>query len=130
MNNYLSFCKKCCEGKIGFRPDYHIIGNSDNADNSKPKIYVTVVTPTQAAVDQAKNEIKHEKIINNSNSSKYHQSGGRSSKRKEVIRNKPIHKVVKKKLHNKNQNQKKQIKKNKNKKRETGVLNSYRKIWM
>ena len=86
MDNYLSFCKKCCEGKIGYRPDYHIIGNSDNADNSKPKKDVTVVTPTQAAVDQAKNEIKQEKIINNSNKPNYHQSGGKSSKRKEVIK--------------------------------------------
>ena len=65
MDNYLSFCKKCCEGKIGYKRDYHIIGNRDNADNIKPEIDVTLVTPTQAAVDQAKNEIKQEKIINN-----------------------------------------------------------------
>ena len=34
-------------------------------------------------MDQAKNEIKQEKIINNSNKATYHQSGGKSSKRKE-----------------------------------------------
>ena len=47
--------------------------SNNRADNVKPKIDVTVVTPTQDAMDQAKNEIKQEKIINNSNKATYHQ---------------------------------------------------------
>ena len=54
MTNYQDFCKKCIQGKIGFKPDFYIIEkiSKDNTDISKENIDITIVSPTKAAVDR------------------------------------------------------------------------------
>ena len=66
MTTYQDFCKKCIQGKIGFKPDFYIIEKipKDNTDIPKENIDVTIVSPTEAAVGQAKSELKHENGIN------------------------------------------------------------------
>ena len=80
MTNYQDFCKKCIQGKIGFKPDFYIIEKipKDNTDVPKENVDVTIVSPTEAAVDQAKSELKQENDINRNEKKSYLQSGGKS----------------------------------------------------
>ena len=80
MTNYQDFCKKCIQGKIGFKPDFYIIEKipKDNTDIPKENVDVTIVSPTEAAVDQAKSELKQENDINRNEKKSYLQSGGKS----------------------------------------------------
>ena len=80
MTNYQDFCKKCIQGKISFKPDFYIIEKipKDNKDIPKENIDVTIVSPTEAAVDQAKSELKQENGINRNEKKSYVQSGGKS----------------------------------------------------
>ena len=66
MNNYLDFCKKCIQGEIPYQRKFYVLDNRLNISNdSKDKnLDVTVVTPTQQAVEQAKNKVRHELSIN------------------------------------------------------------------
>ena len=56
MNKYLKFCKKCMDKKIELSKNYYVLDSDD--DNAKYKnkdsIDVSIVSPTQAAVEQAK----------------------------------------------------------------------------
>ena len=66
MTNYQDFCKTCIQGKIGFKPDFYIIEkiHKDNTDIPKENVDITIVSPTKAAVEQAKSELKQENGIN------------------------------------------------------------------
>ena len=72
MEMYKKFCKYCIQGKIGYKFNFHIIkdpsnnnNNNNNYNNNKKKTSeVSIVSPTQAAVDQAKSELREEKPIN------------------------------------------------------------------
>ena len=83
MDTYLDFCKRCSEGKIGYNKDFYVL--SDNYSNHKGREQstdISIVNPTQAAVDQAKSEVKNEKTINRVKKMKYNQTGGNSGKKK------------------------------------------------
>ena len=62
MDNYLEFCKRCIWGKWDTAKIF--IYYSDNYNDNNPKEQstdISIVNPTQAAVDQAKSEVKNEK---------------------------------------------------------------------
>ena len=69
MKNYQDFCGKMYSG---FRPDFYIIEGKYKEDKENPKgnIDVTILSPTKAAVDQAKSELKQENSINTSEKSR------------------------------------------------------------
>ena len=58
------------QGKMGYRKKIYILDNelkTDNTTNEGGKageIDISVITPTQAAVEQAKSEVEQEKTIN------------------------------------------------------------------
>ena len=62
MKKYQEFCEKCIQGKIGFRPDFYIIEGRYKEEKERPKenIDVPIVSPTKAAVDQAKSKLRLE----------------------------------------------------------------------
>ena len=63
--------------------DFYVL--SDNYSNIKGREQskdISIVNPTQAAVDQAKSEVKNEKTINRVEKMKYNQTGGNSGKKK------------------------------------------------
>ena len=72
MNNYLNFCKKCIRGEIPYQKKFYVLDNGYNVSNDikDKRLDVTVVTPTQQAVEQAKNEVKHELTINSAKKGK------------------------------------------------------------
>ena len=100
MNNYLDFCKKCIRGEIPYQKKFYVLDNSPNISNeTKDKnLDVTVVTPTQQAVEQAKNEFRQELSINRAKKRKNDQTGGRGdlnkNKKKRSLRG--IKKIKKK----------------------------------
>ena len=60
--DYLDFCKRCSQGKVGYSKDFYIL--SDNYSSNKAREQstdISIVNPTQAAVDQAKSEVKNGK---------------------------------------------------------------------
>ena len=77
--NYLNFCKKCIRGEIPYQKKFYVLDKRyDTSNDSGDKnLDVTVVTPTQQAVEQAKNEVKHETNINRAKKRKFDQTGGR-----------------------------------------------------
>ena len=126
MTNYQDFCKKCIQGKIGFKPDFYIIEKipKDNTDIPKENVDVTIVSPTEAAVDQAKSELKQENDINRNEKKSYLQSGGKSQikdikSRKKQYKVKGTVKSLKKK--------RKEKKKGENKKKNNLT---YKSLWM
>ena len=84
MDKYLNFCKKCIEGKVGYNPKFYEL-NPKNSEtdrvNDKP-VEVTLVTPTEATVEQTKSEIKLKKAINSMAGTHKGQSGGKTRKSK------------------------------------------------
>ena len=84
MDKYLNFCKKCIEEKVGYNPKFYEL-NPKNSEtdrvNDKP-VEVTLVTPTEATVEQAKSEIKLKKAINSMAGTHKGQSGGKTRKSK------------------------------------------------
>ena len=96
MNNYLNFCKKCIRGEIPYQKKFYVLDNGYNVsnDNNDKRLDVTVVTPTQQAVEQAKNEVKHELTINSAKKRKIDQTGGRGDSIK--IKKKGVTKKIKK----------------------------------
>ena len=79
MTDYQDFCKKCIQGKIGFKPDFYIIERKikDNTDIPNENVDVTIVSPTKAAVDQAESELKQKNGINRNDNNTHIQSGGK-----------------------------------------------------
>ena len=133
MTKYLDFCKKCIRGEIPYQRKFYVLDNRANISNdSKDKnLDVTVVTPTQQAVEQAKNEVRQELSINRTKKRKIDQTGGRGD----------LNKIKKRKKLNKNKDSRKEISKSQTKKgidkigktkekRKPKISASYRVIWM
>ena len=78
MDKYLDFCNKCIEGKIGYKKFFYILDKPEPSGISKD-IDISVVSPTQAAVEQAKSELNLQNGINRPEKRKYDQIGGKSS---------------------------------------------------
>ena len=122
MNKYLDFCDKCIEGKVGYRKNVHML-DSNKLDPIKKSesMDVSGVRPTQAAVEQARSELKEEKGINRGKKRKYNQLGGRNDKKKSKINSKEkkklVHKGGESKFKNKNLKRKAEDKKIRKEKR-------------
>ena len=84
MDKYLNFCKKCIEGKVGYNPKFYELNpkNSETERVTDKPVEVTLVTPTEAAVEQAKSEIKLKKAINSMAGTHKGQTGGKTRKSK------------------------------------------------
>ena len=96
MDMYSDFCRKCIEGKVGYKKDFYILDSTPKREeNASKSLEVSIVTPTQAAVEQAKSEIKDQKPINRALEKKYLQTGGRGTKSKHKQQKKKVKKVVK-----------------------------------
>ena len=133
---YKKFCEDCIQGKIGYKCDFHILdsslkSNGDNNNNNNGKVVdVSIVSPTQAAVDQARSELRHEMYINEPASSKYIQTGGNSYRRQ--IKNtkiKPQATKRKREVNNKRRAEKRI--KNQSKANAKAIkVKSYKSLWM
>ena len=84
MDKYLNFCKKCIEGKVGYNPKFYELNpkNSETERVTDKPVEVTLVTPTEAAVEQAKSEIKLKKAINSMAGTHKGQTGRKTRKSK------------------------------------------------
>ena len=136
MDKYLNFCKKCMEGKMEMSKNYYVLdSDEENEKNKKSKnIDVSIVSPTQAAVEQAKSEVRDMMDINRGRKRKIYQIGGKdrrkSKSRRSSFKKKKINKKKKvtskggKKKNPRGKNSKKLDKKRSNK------IVKYRSIWM
>ena len=94
MNKYLDFCNRCMQGKINFHKKFYNLDNDLKLENKTGEgektsnVDISVVTPTQAAVEQARSEVKQEKAINRGKKGKYNQFGGSTSSIKSKTRKK------------------------------------------
>ena len=94
MNKYLDFCNRCMQGKMDYHKKFYILDNDLKLENKTGEgekasnIDISVVTPTQAGVEQARSEIKQEKAINRGKKRKYNQFGGSASSIKSKSRKK------------------------------------------
>ena len=79
MNKYLKFCEKCMDGKIELSKNYYVLDSDyDNAKyKNKDSIDVSIVSPMQAAVEQAKSEVRDKMNINRGKAIKKYQIGGK-----------------------------------------------------
>ena len=65
MDTYLDFCKRCSQGKVEYSKDFYILSDKySNNKDTEQSTDILIVNPTQAAVDQAKSEVKNKKTIN------------------------------------------------------------------
>ena len=98
MNNYLKFVKKCIRGEIPYQKIFYVLDNRyDISNDIKDKnLDVTVVTPTQQAVEHAISEVRHELSIELKR--KIDQTGGRGdenkNKKKKIKRKKEKQKEI------------------------------------
>ena len=82
MNKYLDFCNRCMQGQTDYHKKFYIFDNDLKLENKTGEgekasdIDISVVSPTQAAVEQARSEVKQEKAINKGKKRKYNQFGG------------------------------------------------------
>ena len=136
MNNYLNFCKKCIRGEIPYQKKIYVLDNGYNVSNDikDKRLDVTVVTPTQQAVEQAKNEVKHELTINSAKKGKLIkvEVGEIPLRLKRRLRKKGDTKKNKKngiKSKGRNGKVKKAVSKAKEKKKPK-ITSSYKAIWM
>ena len=137
MDMYKKFCKDCIQGKIGYKCDFHILdssskSNGDNNNNNNGKVVdVSIVSPTQAAVDQARSELRHEMYINEPTSSEHIQSGGNSYRRQinKKIKLKPQTAKRKREVNNKKRVEQRTKKKSKAEGKSIKVK-SYKSLWM
>ena len=85
MNKYLDFCNRCMQGQTDYHKKFYILDNDLKLENKTGEgekasdIDISVVSPTQAAVEQARSEVKQEKAINKGKKRKYNQFGGSKS---------------------------------------------------
>ena len=123
MERYSDFCLDCVNGKVETRKKFYFLDKPKNSRSEGEKdIEISVVTPTQAAVEQAKSEIQQEKPINSAIRRSYFQKGGRGGRRKiKKAKQKNSKKIVKKK-------KKKKILKKKGKVRAKGKASKKKKI--
>ena len=136
MDKYLDFFNKCIEGKVGHKKNFHILdSNKSDLIKKSDSMDVSVVSPTQAAVEQARSELKDEKSINRGKKRKCNQVGGRNDKERNKInskyKKKVVHKSAEIKSKKKNLKRKAENKNNKKgKKVGKNSLKSYKAIWM
>ena len=80
MDKYFNFCKKCIDGKVGYNPNFYELNpkNSETERDTDKSVEVTLVTPTEVAVEQAKSEIKLKKAINSMAGTHKGQTGGKT----------------------------------------------------
>ena len=73
MDKYLIFCKKCMEGKMEMSKTYYVLDSDEEIEKNKKhkNIDVSIVSPTQAAVEQAKGEVREMMDINRGKKEKY-----------------------------------------------------------
>ena len=85
MNKYLDFCNRCMQGQMDYHKKFYILDNDLKLENKTGEgekasdIDISMVSPTQAAVEQARSEVKQEKAINKGKKRKYNQFGGSTS---------------------------------------------------
>ena len=131
MDTYLDFCKRCSQGMVGYRKDFYTLSNKyGDSKNTNQTGDISIVNPTQAAVDQAKSEVKNQKTINRTKKLNYNQTGGKSVKKKTTRSKK---KVVLKKDKKPRSSQKKKNKSSKNNKKgkvRKSASKSYGSLWM
>ena len=131
METYLDFCKRCSQGMVGYRKDFYTLSNKyGDSKNTNQSGDISIVNPTQAAVDQAKSEVKNQKTINRTKKLNYNQTGGKSVKKKTTRSKK---KVVLKKDKKPRPSQKKKNKSSKNNKKgkvRKSASKSYGSLWM
>ena len=79
MDKYLNFCRKCMVGKMEMSKNYYVLdSDEENEKNKKNKnIDVSIVSPTQAAIEQAKSEVRDLMDINRGKKRKIYQIGGK-----------------------------------------------------
>ena len=87
MDKYLDFCNKCIQGKIGHKKNFYILDTIE-PDRVKKEVDVSMVSPTQAAVEQAKSKMNLQNDINRAEKRKYDQIGGKTSVKKHIKRQK------------------------------------------
>ena len=131
MDTYLDFCKRCSQGMVGYKKDFYTLSNKyGDSKNTNQTGDISIVNPTQAAVDQAKSEVKNQKTINRTKKLNYNQTGGKSVKKKTTRSKK---KVVLKKDKKPRPSQKKKNKSSKNNKKgkvRKSASKSYGSLWM
>ena len=131
MDTYLDFCKRCSQGMVGYKKDFYTLSNKyGDSKNTNQTGDISIVNPTQAAVDQAKSEVKNQKTINRTKKLNYNQTGGKSVKKKTTRSKK---KVVLKKDKKPRSSQKKKNKSSKNNKKgkvRKSASKSYGSLWM
>ena len=94
MERYTDFCLDCIKGKVENRKKFYFLDKERDSNPAEKKdIEITVVNPTQAAVEQAQSEIKQDKSINRTGKRVYNQKGGKGGRRK-------VNKAKKKKKRN------------------------------
>ena len=135
MTKYLDFCKKCIQGEVPYQKKFYVLENrKDTSNDIKDKnLDVTIVTPTQHAVEQAKNEVRHELSINRAKKRKIDQIGGRgdvnkNTKKKKKSSNKKDKKVVI--IRRKGKTEQGKVKKKPKNSSKSKVSRSFREIWM
>ena len=85
MNKYLDFRNRCMQSRMDYHKKFYILDNDLKLENKTGEgekasdIDISVVNPTQAAVEQARSEVKQEKAINKGKKRKYNQFGGSTS---------------------------------------------------
>ena len=130
MNKYLKFCQKCMEGKMDLSKNYYVLDSDEEFEKNKNNnsIELSTISPTQAAVEQAKSEIREEMNINRGKNLKNYQIGGKdrgNSNHKRSSKNKVVKKAGRdKKREVKGKSSKKAVKNLKKK------VASYSSIWM
>ena len=115
------------DGKIELSKNYYILDSDDDHAKYKNKdsIDVSIVSPTQAAVDQAKSEVRDKMNINRGKAIKKYQIGGKDRQNNTSRKKKRL--LIKKEKLKKNC----QLKSLRRKlKKILKKLTSYRSIWM
>ena len=129
MEEYKKFCRDCIDGKIHHKEDFHILKKldiRDDKDNNQAKMDITIVSPTKAAVEQAKSELVHD--INTEKNQDFIQMHGKGRRRKKV---KKIIKKKKGRLNKKIKKKKDNLKKKKTKKKKIikKKKTTYKSLW-
>ena len=87
MDKYLDFSNKCIRGKILHRENFYILDKIEPS-LTKKEVDVSMVSPTQAAVEQAKSEMNLQNGINRAEKRKYDQIGSNTTTKNHTKRRK------------------------------------------
>ena len=80
MDKYLNFCKKCMEGKMEMSKNYYVLDSDEEIGKNK-NINISIVSPTRAAVEQAKSKVREMMDINRGEKRKIYQIGGKGKRK-------------------------------------------------